>query len=144
MCRWARAQGVRIQVGTCARGQDATDLTDQVHSPRRVATHHRVVLLSLSARRIGPELRRSSGGSNHKSQNNSEKALGYFEEDVAGDGAKRHETAFHSRGVDESGEMLDEQEQDQQEPVEMKRPQLDALSPQGLISTLCTRTRLRG
>eukprot|EP00971_Amphidinium_carterae_P132504 2624476-Amphidinium_carterae.1 len=45
-----------------------------------------------------------------------------FEEDVAGDGVERHETAFHESGVGEGGEMLDEQEQEQQELAEMKVP----------------------
>eukprot|EP00971_Amphidinium_carterae_P309930 6158936-Amphidinium_carterae.1 len=46
-----------------------------------------------------------------------------FEEDVAGDGALRHEVAVH-----ESGERIDHddlpdgQNQDQQEPYEMKVP----------------------
>eukprot|EP00971_Amphidinium_carterae_P154146 3057136-Amphidinium_carterae.3 len=43
-----------------------------------------------------------------------------FEEDIAGDGVERHETAFHESGVDE--EMPDGHEPEQQEPAEMKVP----------------------
>eukprot|EP00971_Amphidinium_carterae_P182577 3623458-Amphidinium_carterae.1 len=44
-----------------------------------------------------------------------------FEEDVAGECVERHETALHSRVKDE-GEVVDQQEQDQQECAEMKVP----------------------
>eukprot|EP00971_Amphidinium_carterae_P252622 5015199-Amphidinium_carterae.4 len=74
MCRWARAQGVRIQVGTC----NPSDLTDPIYSPRRVATHHRVVLPC--ARRMGLELWRSSSGSHCNTQNDTEKAWVIYRE----------------------------------------------------------------
>eukprot|EP00971_Amphidinium_carterae_P349944 6491310-Amphidinium_carterae.2 len=95
-----------------------------MHSPRRVATHHRVVLPS--AGRMGLGLWGGSR-SNSDAQNNAEKAWAgtksrtllhttsdrsssdttctwtcdtqpKFEEDVAGDGVERHEHAFHESG----------------------------------------------